>query len=89
MHPHSDGSPLAAGTAFGTHQTVYDLVYNPWETKLLQRARAQGAIVLNGFEMLIIQGLYSLGHWFPRRADEVFSLQERIIAYTKERISGD
>ncbi len=89
MHPHCEGSPLAEGMSFGTHQTVYDLVYNPWETNLLIRARAQGATVLNGFEMLIIQGLYSLAHWFPQRADEVFSLQDCIIAYTKEKIQGD
>jgi shikimate dehydrogenase len=89
MHPGTGNVPLADGLAFTKHQTVYDLIYNPWETKLLNRARTQGATVLNGFEMLIVQGLYSLTHWFPQREEEIVSLQKRIVEYTKQTITGD
>jgi shikimate dehydrogenase len=34
---------------------VYDLIYNPAETLLLQRAKAQGCSVTNGLEMLHLQ----------------------------------
>lgn len=34
---------------------VYDLVYNPGETLLLQEAKARGCIVRNGLEMLYLQ----------------------------------
>jgi len=89
MHPGTGNVPIADGLAFTKHQTVYDLIYNPWETKLLNRARTQGATVLNGFEMLIVQGLYSLTYWFPQREEEIVSLQKRIVEYTKQTITGD
>lgn len=39
----------------GSGHFVYDLIYNPAETLLLQRARRQGASVKNGLDMLILQ----------------------------------
>lgn len=39
----------------GPKHLVYDLVYNPPETLLLQRAEAQGCAVKNGLEMLQLQ----------------------------------
>jgi shikimate dehydrogenase len=89
MYPATSDAPLAEGLEFTQHQTVYDLVYNPWETKLLKQARTQGATVLNGFEMLIVQGLYSLVHWFPQRAEHIFSFQKRIVEYTKQTIAEE
>lgn len=44
-------------------QLVYDLVYNPAETLLLQRARAQGATVKNGLEMLHLQAEAAWAVW--------------------------
>lgn len=34
---------------------LYDLVYNPAETEFMRRGRAQGAAVLNGYRMLVLQ----------------------------------
>jgi shikimate dehydrogenase len=34
---------------------VYDLIYKPAETLLLKKAKEQGALVKNGFEMLLLQ----------------------------------
>ncbi len=34
---------------------LFDLVYNPAETKFLQLGKAQGAIVKNGYDMLVLQ----------------------------------
>jgi len=42
---------------------VFDLVYNPIETKLLKKARAIGAKTLNGLNMLIHQGAASFEIW--------------------------
>jgi shikimate dehydrogenase len=86
MYPRRGDSPLPEHLRFGNHQRVYDLIYNPWHTMLLKKAESDGASVLNGFEMLIIQGLYSLTLWFPERADEVMDLQEEILSYTGERV---
>jgi shikimate dehydrogenase len=34
---------------------VYDLIYNPSETRLMQLAKTRGATVVNGYKMLIFQ----------------------------------
>jgi len=42
---------------------VYDLIYNPEETKLLKLARQKGAKASNGLGMLFFQGVLSFLHW--------------------------
>ena len=81
MFPHIDACPLPVDFSFSGVETVYDLVYNPWKTELLKRAENSGAGTINGFEMLIIQGLYSMSYWFPDRKDEIFAMRETIIDY--------
>lgn len=43
---------------------VYDLVYNPAETRLLREARAAGAGTLGGLEMLVTQAAHQCARWF-------------------------
>ena len=43
--------------------TVMDIVYNPLETKLAKDAKAAGARVVSGLEMLIYQGAASFEIW--------------------------
>jgi shikimate dehydrogenase len=43
--------------------SVMDIVYNPIETKLLREAKAAGAKVINGVEMLLYQGAASFEIW--------------------------
>ena len=45
---------------------VYDIVYNPLETKLLQHAKSLGLETLNGIEMLVRQGAESLNIWLEK-----------------------
>ena len=47
---------------------VYDLVYNPWPTPLLQLARKAGANILGGLAMLVYQGAASFELWTGREA---------------------
>ncbi len=42
---------------------VYDLIYNPAETKLLSMAKKVGAKTANGLGMLLYQGALSFGHF--------------------------
>jgi shikimate dehydrogenase len=42
---------------------VYDMIYNPNATRLLQDARALGLRAANGLSMLVHQGLRSLEIW--------------------------
>ncbi|MBM3249911.1 MAG: shikimate dehydrogenase [Candidatus Omnitrophica bacterium] len=47
---------------------VYDLIYNPAETKLLALAKEAGARTANGLGMLLYQGALSFEHWTDKAA---------------------
>jgi shikimate dehydrogenase len=40
---------------FTKKHIAYDLIYNPEETAFLRKAKAQGAMTKNGYEMLVLQ----------------------------------
>jgi len=63
MTPNVDGLPWLDEVAFQPGQTVYDLVYNPPETRLLRKAAADGAQAIGGLGMLIWQGAVALERW--------------------------
>ncbi len=42
---------------------VYDLIYNPMETKLLRLAKKKGCLTQNGLGMLLCQGINSFKIW--------------------------
>ena len=48
---------------FHKNMFVYDLIYNPAETKLLKQAKTQGSKVSNGLGMLYYQGVLAFQHW--------------------------
>lgn len=47
---------------------VYDLIYNPIETKLLKIAKEVGCRYANGLGMLLYQGCLAFEHWTQKRA---------------------
>ncbi|MCM8757591.1 MAG: shikimate dehydrogenase [Candidatus Omnitrophica bacterium] len=47
---------------------VYDLIYNPAQTKLLNLAKEVGARFSNGLGMLLYQGMFSFEIWTKKRA---------------------
>lgn len=56
MHPKTGESPLSENIKFHKELTVYDVIYNPSETKLLKSAKAAGCRTISGLGMLIRQG---------------------------------
>lgn len=48
---------------FTSKHIAYDLVYNPADTMFMQKARKNGAITKNGFEMLTLQAEKSWSIW--------------------------
>lgn len=86
MFPRVEDCPIPNALVFRPHQLVYDLIYNPGETRLLSLARECGAAVINGLEMLVTQGLYALATWFPERKERIFSLHHAIISETSRRL---
>jgi len=61
--PRAEASPWPEALPLPAHWTVFDLVYNPAETRLLARARATGATAVSGLEMLVQQGALSFTLW--------------------------
>jgi len=53
--PNVDAFPLIPYEYFTEKHIAYDLIYNPAETAFLSKAKAQGAKVKNGLDMLIFQ----------------------------------
>jgi shikimate dehydrogenase len=56
MHPNTDASPLDKNIELHPKLLVYDLVYNPARTKLMEEAEKAGAKTVSGLGMLIQQG---------------------------------
>ena len=63
MHGHSEGkSPVRPESLRGI-DLVYDLVYNPEETALLESAREAGCRTLGGMAMLLAQAAEQYRLW--------------------------
>ena len=63
MHPHTDEAPAIPYELLTPRHLLYDLVYNPLETRFMQLGRAQGATVKNGLEMLHLQAIAAWKMW--------------------------
>jgi shikimate dehydrogenase len=63
MTPNIDRSPLPENLSLPQHVAVYDLVYNPSETKLVHDARLQGVRATTGLGMLIEQAALTFQLW--------------------------
>ncbi len=63
MYPDVDDSPTNLKKSFHEDQLVFDMIYNPTETKLLNLAKQQGAATLGGLKMLVHQAAKSFELW--------------------------
>ena len=63
MAPHVDQSPWPKDLSFPSQALIYDLVYNPRETKLVRDACLQGRVATTGLGMLIEQAALSFEIW--------------------------
>jgi shikimate dehydrogenase len=54
-YPNVDEAPELPYHLLTPQHYLFDLVYNPAETKFLQLGKAQGATVKNGYDMLVLQ----------------------------------
>jgi 3-dehydroquinate dehydratase/shikimate dehydrogenase len=69
MHPKVDESPVdTCMPRFGSDTLVFDAVYNPPETKLLQQARSAGAKAVSGVEMFVRQAVRQFELWTNKTA---------------------
>ena len=82
MSPKEDTCILPDSTYFHKGLVVADVVYNPRETKFMKLAKASGAIVYNGLDMLLYQGAKSFELWTGNKMP-VEVIKEKI--FEKER----
>ena len=68
MYPNTDESPIQKIDLqkLPKDAFVYDIIYNPLETKLLEYAKSLDLKTLNGVEMLVRQGAESLNIWLEK-----------------------
>jgi shikimate dehydrogenase len=73
MTPNIDQSPLPEKASLSKSTKIYDLVYNPRETKLVRDALAQGLQATTGLGMLIEQAALGFELWTGNKlSSEVF-----------------
>src|SRR5258706_10245045 len=69
MHPMVDASPIdGLGVTFDSKTLVFDAIYNPMRTRLLQIAEAAGAKTIGGGEMVVRQGAGQVEAWTSKKA---------------------
>ena len=76
-------SPVENAKFFERVGTVLDIIYTPWETRLLKEARACGVLGINGFDMLVYQAVASYEIWYEKKFDKDFvdGILEKCKAY--------
>ena len=63
MYPKTDECPPLDFTSIGSRHLIYDVIYNPEKTLLLQHGEKRGATICNGMKMLIGQAKAAWGIW--------------------------
>ncbi|PLX11202.1 MAG: shikimate dehydrogenase [Marinilabiliales bacterium] len=63
MYPDQSKCPDIPYQAITKQHLLYDLIYNPKQTEFLCKGLIQGALIKNGFEMLIKQAEFSWKIW--------------------------
>jgi shikimate dehydrogenase len=83
MWPASNASPLPEGVDLPRHLVVFDMVYNPQHTRLLQYADRAGARTIDGLDMLVGQGAESFQLW-TGRTPPVDLMQQAALAWLEQ-----
>ncbi|GAB4275100.1 MAG: shikimate dehydrogenase [Candidatus Promineifilaceae bacterium] len=69
MSPHVNNTVWPDAVPFPAGAVVYDLVYNPPKTRLMQQAAAAGCRTFNGLGMLVYQGALAFTLWTGAQPD--------------------
>ena len=80
MFPETDFSPWPVGLPFPGGVAVYDVVYNPRQTRLVREARAAGLRATSGLGMLVEQAARSFTCWTGREvpSEVLFAAVEEV-----------
>lgn len=83
MSPNGDQSPWPEGVPFPPDVLLYDLIYNPAITRLMQQARDAGAQAIGGLGMLIRQGMLSFEQWTGIKPSYAVMEEAALLALSK------
>jgi len=72
-----DDSIIINEALFHPGLLVYDMIYNPLQTRLLKDAKNKGAKISNGLGMLFYQGILAFQHWAGVELDEEVKMKMR------------
>ncbi|BBD67145.1 shikimate 5-dehydrogenase [Nostoc commune NIES-4072] len=80
MYPKVNESPLSVEeiTNLPKGAIAYDLIYIPKPTQFLKQAQKQGAIAIDGLEMLVQQGVAALKIWLQQEIVPVEVMREAL-----------
>ncbi len=87
LHPHSNQSPWIHGVPFPEGITVYDMVYRPANTALMQQTVAHGGRAIGGLGMLVRQGALAFELWTG--IEPPIDLMYRVLQDALENASED
>jgi 3-dehydroquinate dehydratase/shikimate dehydrogenase len=87
MHPFLDDSPLEARDL--NCKLVFDTIYRPRMTKLLQLAKRQGIETVSGVEMFVAQGVAQWEIWTGKRAPVAQMRRAVLTALRREENAQD
>ncbi len=82
MHPKIDQTPIPIDFLH-TDLTVFDIVYNPIETKLLQDAKNIGCTAISGVDMFVNQG-YIAFEWWTNKTPNRDLMREIVVSNLKK-----
>ena len=83
MYPDINLSPVSIDIVANA-TAVYDTIYNPYDTKLLQYAKQCGVKYKNGLDMLVYQAVKSHDYWYGGQFED--SDIDKIIDFAKEEL---
>lgn len=80
-------TPVKNAEFFKNVKMVVDIIYTPWETRLMKEAAEMGAVAVNGFDMLFYQGLASFEIWNDIKVDikKAVELKDKLTALYRGR----
>ncbi len=87
LHPHIEQSPWIHGLPFPEGVTVYDMVYRPANTALMQQCVAHGGRAIGGLGMLARQGAIAFELWTG--VQPPIDLMLRVLQETLETANED
>ncbi len=89
MYPNINETPIniEALKKLQKDATVYDIIYNPLETKFLKEAHSLNLKTINGVEMLVRQGATSLNIWLEKEIAPIEVMRNIVTLELTQNIS--